>query len=203
MFFKKRKKSIDSKEENKLEEFEKIKSAILPIMRPDYTKTIQEVGKNKHVHKLNKEYFGDIALFYQIDRGDNWEVMIDDNVPKSVTLDEIDIIALSNLYRRYKYEVILSHYFNGYEILSSDESFTSSALILGDIWISLSNRLKDNLIVSLPNRGTVLFVEESKKKNVKDLKKITIEIYKDSCKFQLSKLLYKFDLESKRFDIYE
>lgn len=204
MFFKKNsKKEIINTEKNLLSEFEKIKHAILPIPRPDYTVIQQEGGENRVLNKLYKENFGDMTLFFQIDRGDFWEVMIKENLPESISVDDVFSIALSNLYARYKCEIILSHHFLGYEVLSEDTNFTASVLYLGNLWINLANRLNDNLIIALPARDTVLIVEESKKDTIDEMREVVKTIYTDSGKFQLSQMLYKFDLEDKTFSVYE
>ncbi|MGG5369382.1 DUF1444 family protein [Enterococcus sp. AZ196] len=193
------KKIADHQLKNQLEAFDQIRSAIFPMPRSSDVVTVQFNDEGKEMSKVHKHYIGDITIFYQVDRGTFWEVLLKENLPPTISLEEIDHLAYQNLTNNFRCEIILSSRFLGYEIYSSEE-MTACSLLLPNLWGNLSNRLEDDLVVSFPARDSVLIVEASKKAEVQELKQLTETIYQENEK-PVSRLIYQFSRETHQFSL--
>lgn len=177
-----------------------IKHKILPIL-----KVIQPAGQtneNNPIVKLSKsnspvyhKLIGDLAVFFGIDTGSQFQLLMSGQVPSNFNTSLLVDASAKNLARLLEGKVQIAQTSAGVNGFISDPDHTAALIILNEYLDFAKQRLGEDIIVAAPSKDVLSFVPASDSKMIEELKKEVDEIHK-TAERPLSKMLFKFDGKS-------
>lgn len=182
--------------------FDNIKDKIYPWVKERLCDRSALNGKNLSEKEIPViRFVGDLHIIFAIQRdGDTYEILKDQMLPPDFDILELFHIACENLVRDVEF-VIGNTWYGGFGILA-DGIHEASALCLKHIWQVCVDKLKDDLVLAVPTRDTVLFVPASDRQAVEKLKEHAEGAY-DMEKDSVSKGLFLFSQSRKELTDYE
>jgi len=105
------------------------------------------------------------------------------------TVEEIKNIALQNLSAEVQKKGIDIQGDGLIHEIRFDQKKESSLLLIDNLWTNVLTQVKDDIVVAVPANDTLLFCARSDKDNVKELRKIAVNMYKDAKTKGTDKLL--------------
>ena len=147
---------------------------------------------------ISKTWIGDLIIFYAADTGENFQILLERDVPKEITKEELHQLAIDNLNRDVEYKLHDTN-FGGYGLIAGGDHEAGSICLPG-VWDWLSENLNDNLIIGIPAKDLVVFVPESDTDKISNLKIFVYDIFKTGERL-LTRNIFKFDRNSKEWSI--
>ncbi len=145
-------------------------------------------------------FIGDLKIIFAIKRGEQYEILKDNMLPP-----ETDIVALyqkacENLVRDVEY-VIGNTWYGAFGIIA-DGIHEPSALCFKHIWQVCVDKLKDDLVIMVPAKDTIIFAPAANKVVVEKLIDHGNSTY-DTEKEKISKEVFFFSQSRKELSLYE
>jgi uncharacterized protein YtpQ (UPF0354 family) len=147
---------------------------------------------------INREWLGGLGILYAADMGDRFQILLERDLPKDTTKDQLHEIAVNNLHRDIEFRLRETN-FGGYGLIAGGDHEAGSICLPG-IWDWLGEHFNDNLIVAIPAKDLVMMVTESDADKISNLKIIVHEIFKRGERL-LTKNIFKFDRSTKEWAI--
>ena len=180
-------------------DFKKNKSNVYPwikrVYQPDEEppKTSNEMKLSKEDYPVYQEWLGGLAIFYAVDEGSHFNLILNRDMPANFTTDELHEIAVENLNRDIEFK-FNETVFGGYGLISGGDH-EAGAICLDGIWHWCAEQLKDNLVVAVAAKDMVLMVPASDKDKINELKKFVDKLFEDGERL-LTKQFFLFDVEN-------
>lgn len=180
--------------------YDEIKDRIYPWIKNELTDSHALNGKHmKHTAAIAFE--GDLKIIFAIKRGeDSYEILQDNMIAPDVDMAELYQTACENLVRDVEF-VIGNTWYGAYGIIA-DGIHEASAVCFKHIWQVCTDKLQDNLIISVPCKDTVLFAPEGQKKVVQEMLDHGSKAYETGAD-RITDQVFYFSQERKELSIYE
>jgi hypothetical protein len=147
---------------------------------------------------IRKNWLGDLMINYVADMGDRFQVILERDLPRDITKENLHQLAIDNLNRDIKFNLHTTD-FGGYMLIGGADHEAGS-ICLPNVWTWLADYFNDNLIVGIPAKDLVFLVPESDSNKISNLKIIVHETFKDGERL-LTKNIFRFDREKKEWTI--
>jgi len=143
-------------------------------------------------------WLGDLAVFYVADTGENFQILLERDLPIETSKEKLHQLAVDNLNRDIEFKLHETN-FGGYGLIA-DGDHEAGVICLPEKWDWLTEHLNDNLIVGIPSKDLVIVVPESDNDKVSNLKIFVHEIFKTGERL-LTRNIFRFDREGKKWTI--
>ena len=187
-------------------DFGKIKSKIYPWIKMVYQpgeempESPNEIELADEDFPVYQEWLGGLAIFYAVDEGNHFSLILNRDIPEGLTIDELHEIAIENLERDVEFK-FNETVFGGYGLIAGGDHEAGS-ICLDGIWLWCADQLKDNLVVAVPAKDMVVMVPASDNDKINELIKFVDELFKDGERL-LTKQLFLFDIENNAWSEWE
>ncbi|MCF2554084.1 DUF1444 family protein [Faecalicatena contorta] len=146
-------------------------------------------------------FIGDLKIIFAIKRdGDSYEILKDNMLPPDINIEELYHTACENLVRDVEF-VIGNTWYGAFGILA-DGVHEASAVCFKHIWQVCVDKLKDDLVIMVPAKDTVLFAPAGQKEVVDKMIEHGQGAY-DTGTDRISMQLFYFSQAKKELSIYE
>ena len=145
-----------------------------------------------------KNWLGDLAIFYVADTGDNFQILLERDLPVNVTKEALHQLAVENLNRDIEFKLHDTN-FGGHGLIAGGDHEAGS-ICLPEMWDWLTNHLSDNLIVGIPSKDLLIIVPESDNNKISNLKIFVHDIFKNGERL-LTRNIFRYDREAKEWTI--
>ena len=146
-------------------------------------------------------FIGDLKIIFAIKRdGDSYEILKDNMLPPDINIEELYHTACENLVRDVEF-VIGNTWYGAFGILA-DGVHEASAVCFKHIWQVCVVKLKDDLVIMVPAKDTVLFAPAGQKEVVDKMIEHGQGAY-DTGTDRISMQLFYFSQAKKELSIYE
>lgn len=182
--------------------FENIKDCIYPWVKGDLRDSGALNGKSISEKDTPVIAFvGDLKIIFAIKRNeDSYEILKDNMLPPGMDVEMLYHTACENLVRDVEF-VIGNTWYGGFGIIA-DGIHEASSLCFKHIWQVCVDKLKDDLLIAVPVKETVLFVPASNQEAVEKLKEDAKNGYRGGTD-AISESLFLFSRERKELVVYE
>ncbi|MFA7447325.1 MAG: DUF1444 family protein [Weeksellaceae bacterium] len=176
--------------------FEEIKDKIYPwikvVYEPDeeVPNSTREIKLKDEEQPIMQNWLGNLAIFYAVDEGDQFSLVLKRDLPTKVSIEELHEIATTNLDKDVEFTFNETG-FGGHGLIAGGDHEAGSLTLTG-IWEWCADQIQDNLIVAVPAKDLIMMVPENDKDKINSLKDFVTEIFKDGERL-LTKQLYRFD----------
>jgi len=147
---------------------------------------------------IKSDWLGDLGILYVADTGDSFQVLLERDLPKNVTKEELHQLAVDNLNRDIEFKLHDTN-FGGHSLIAGGDHEAGSICLPG-MWDWLAEHLNDNLIVGIPAKDLVILVPEGDEDKIANLKIFVHEIFKDGERL-LTRNIFRFDRVIKEWTI--
>lgn len=149
---------------------------------------------------IYQEWLADLAIFYVVDLGDMYQMILKRELPTDMTIDDLHQIAISNLTNNIEYKIYDTTF--GGHMLAAGGNHEANAICLEFIWTSVAEGLTDDLVVGIPSKDLVFIVPQSNLDKIFALKEYVLTVSKD-CEKPLTKNIFSFNRLTKKWAIFE
>lgn len=182
--------------------FEKMALTIFPVIKVQTDEEVPATAMElpEENQPVFKQIAGDLLCFYGIDKGTHFELLVKKDLPKSVTMDNLDSISQGNLLREIQNNLsIHSTGFGGYGFTCGGEHEAALSMLPG-VWDLITEKLGDTIVFVVPSKDLIMYVKYDNKEGIEELKKINNKIH-DNGEGLLSKKLYTY--RNGRIELFE
>lgn len=150
--------------------FENMKESIYPWITQSLTEPLALNGKNISTKDTPLiPFVGDLMILFVIKRGEEaYEIIKDNMLPPDCDIEALYQLACENLVRDVEF-VIGNTMYGAFAILA-DGYHEASSLCFKHIWNVCAEKLKDDLMIMVPAKDTVLFAPASQEEAVAKMK---------------------------------
>lgn len=181
--------------------YENIKERIYPWVKNEWKDTHALNGKHMSEHTAAIAFVGDMKIVFAIKRdGGSYEILMDNMLPPDIDMEELYHTACENLVRDVEF-VIGNTWYGAYGILA-DGIHEASAVCLKHIWNVCAEKLKDDLLIMVPCKDTVLFAPAGQRKVVEGMIEHGNKSY-DAGTDPITDMLFLFSKSRREFKVYE
>ncbi len=157
--------------------YENIRTCIYPWVKKELRDSRALNGKflsEKDTAAL--AFAGELKIIFVIKRGEEaYEIIKDNMLPPDISAEELYHTACENLARDVDF-VIGNTWYGAFAIIA-DGIHEASSLCFKHIWQVCVDKLKDDLIIMVPSKDTVLFAPASQEKAVQEMEEHAREAY--------------------------
>ncbi|MGN1378029.1 MAG: hypothetical protein ACI4V6_06720 [Dorea sp.] len=183
-------------------QFDKIKDKIYPWVKEEL-KDSQALNGKRFSEKDSPvmAFLDELKIIFVIKRGEDvFEILKDNMLPPECDMIELYHTACENLIRDVEY-VIANTWYGGFGIVA-DGHHEASSLCFKHIWTVCADKLKDDLIIMVPCKDTVLFAPAGKQDVVDKMMEHGQMAY-DQSSDKVSMRLLVFSKDGKELTTYE
>lgn len=181
--------------------YENIKERIYPWVKNELKDTHALNGKHMSEHTAAIAFVGNMKIVFAIKRdGGSYEIVMDNMLPPDIDMEELYHTACENLVRDVEF-VIGNTWYGAYGILA-DGIHEASAVCFKHIWDICAKKLKDDLIIMVPCKDTVLFAPAGQRKVVEDMIEHGNKSY-DAGPDPITDMLFLFSGSRRELMVYE
>lgn len=181
--------------------YENIKERIYPWVKNELKDTHALNGKHMSEHTAAIAFVGNMKIVFAIKRdGGSYEIVMDNMLPPDIDMEELYHTACENLVRDVEF-VIGNTWYGAYGILA-DGIHEASAVCFKHIWDICAKKLKDDLIIMVPCKDTVLFAPAGQRKVVEDMIEHGNKSY-DAGPDSITDMLFLFSGSRRELMVYE
>lgn len=181
--------------------YENIKERIYPWVKNELKDTHALNGKHMSEHAAAIAFVGNMKIVFAIKRdGGSYEIVMDNMLPPDIDMEELYHTACENLVRDVEF-VIGNTWYGAYGILA-DGIHEASAVCFKYIWDICAKKLKDDLIIMVPCKDTVLFAPAGQRKVVEDMIEHGNKSY-DAGPDPITDMLFLFSGSRRELMVYE
>lgn len=182
-------------------QYENIKTSIYPWIKKELSDSHALNGKQMGQHSAAIAFEGDLKIVFAVRRGENsYEILQDNMLAPGTDMAELYHTACENLVRDVEF-VIANTWYGAYGIIA-DGIHEASSLCFRHIWQVCADKLKDDLILMVPCKDTVLFAPAGQKKVVDDMVSHGKQAYETGAD-AITDQLFVFTKAGKELRIYE
>lgn len=186
-------------------EFDEIKDKIYPWIKVVFEpsekvpNSTQEIELKDEEQPIMQNWLGNLAIFYAVDEGDLYRLILQRDLPQNISIDELHNIATTNLERDIEFTFNETG-FGGHGLIAGGDHEAGS-LTLPGIWGWCADQIQDNLIVAVPAKDLIMMVPEKDINKINALKSFVSEIFQEGERL-LTKQLYHFDRLNSKWTLY-
>ena len=170
-------------------------------IRKDDNTTFAEWVEMDLQYIQDQSFMVDLKIIFAIKRSEeSYEILKDNMLPPEIDAETLYHTACENLVRDVEF-VIGNTWYGGFGIIA-DGIHEASALCFKHIWQVCVDKLKDDLLIAVPSKETVLFVPASNEEAVKKLKEDAVNGYHAGTD-AISQSLFLFSKDRKELVVYE
>jgi uncharacterized protein YtpQ (UPF0354 family) len=147
---------------------------------------------------IKKDWLGDLGILYVADMGNSFQVLLERDLPKDMTTEELHQMAVDNLNRDLEFKLHDTNF--GGHMLVAGGDHEAGSICLSGMWDWLAEHFNNNLIVGIPAKDLVIMVPESDTDKISNLKIFVHEMFKDGERL-LTKNIFRFDKQTKEWTI--
>ena len=146
-------------------------------------------------------FLGDLKVVFAIKRGEeSYEIIQDNMLAPDTDIEQMFHTACKNLVRDVEF-VIGNTWYGAYGIIA-DGIHEASALCFKHIWQICVDKLKDDLVIMVPAKDTVLFAPAGQKKVVEEMMDHGEKAY-EAAADPISERVFLFTQSGKELRLYE
>ncbi len=188
------------KYEEKHYSYENIKDNIYPWIKNEMADSHALNGKHLSEDVTALEFLGDMKIVFAIRRGkDSYEIMTDNMISPDTDIMQMYHTACENLVRDV--EFVVGNTWYGAYVIVADGIHEASSVCFKHIWQVCADKLKDDLIIMVPNKETVLFAPLSQQKVVSEMLEQGKQLY-DTSTDNITDGVFIFTREGKELSVY-
>ncbi len=182
--------------------FENIKEQIYPWITQSMREPLALNGKGISIKDTPVIPFaGELMILFVIKRGEEaYEIIKDSMLPPDCDIEALYQTACENLVRDVEF-VIGNTMYGAFAILA-DGYHEASALCFKHIWNMCVEKLKDDLIIMVPAKDTVLFAPAAQEEVVEKMKLHAEQSY-EIASSQVSRQMFLFTKDGKELLAYD
>ena len=181
--------------------YENIKDQIYPWIKDELRDSKALNGKRMSEETATLAFLGDLKVVFAIKRGeDAYEVIDDHMLPPDVDVAALFHTACENLVRDVEF-VIGNTWYGAYGIIA-DGVHEASSICFKHIWQVCVDKLKDDLVIVIPAKDTVLFAPAAQKKVVDEMMNHAQKAY-EAADDPISQRVFLFTQDGKELTLYE
>jgi len=144
---------------------------------------------------------GDLKIVFAIKReGESYEIVMDNMLSPDIDIEAMYHTACGNLVRDV--EFVIGNTWDGAYSIVADGIHEASALCFKHIWQVCVNKLKDDLVIMVPCKDTVLFAPAKQKKVVAGMLEHGRRAY-DIGTDRITNTVFLFSREREELTVYE
>ncbi|MGN0332833.1 MAG: hypothetical protein ACI4D9_07400 [Lachnospiraceae bacterium] len=182
-------------------QYENIKEQIYPWIKDELMDSHALNGKRLSDSTVAVSFIGDLKILFAVKRGeDSYEILQDNMVAPDVDIEQMYHTACENLVRDVEF-VIGNTWYGAYGIIA-DGIHEASSLCFKHIWDVCVDKLKDDLVIMVPAKDTVLFAPAAQEKVVKEMMDHGKKAY-EAAKDRISERVFVFSQSGKELSLYE
>lgn len=189
------------KYEEKHYRYENIKERIYPWIKEEFKDSHALNGKRLSKETVAISFLGDLKIVFAIKRGeDSYEILQDNMIAPEMEIEQLYRAACENLVRDVEF-VIGNTWYGAYGIIA-DGIHEASALCFKHIWDVCVEKLKDDLVIMVPSKDTILFAPAAQEKVVKEMIDHGKKAY-EAATDHISEQVFIFSQSGKELSLYE
>lgn len=182
-------------------QYEKIKDQIYPWIKEELKDSHALNGKRMSEDTAALSFLGDLKVVFAIKRGEeSYEIIQDNMLAPDTDIEQMFHTACKNLVRDVEF-VIGNTWYGAYGIIA-DGIHEASALCFKHIWQICVDKLKDDLVIMVPAKDTVLFAPAGQKKVVEEMMDHGEKAY-EAAADPISERVFLFTQSGKELRLYE
>ena len=182
-------------------QYENIKEQIYPWIKDELMDSHALNGKRLSDSTVAVSFIGDLKILFAVKRGeDSYEILQDNMIAPDVDIEQMYHTACENLVRDVEF-VIGNTWYGAYGIIA-DGIHEASALCFKHIWDVCVDKLKDDLVIMVPAKDTVLFAPAAQEKVVKEMMDHGKKAY-EAATDRISERVFIFSQSGKELSLYE
>lgn len=148
--------------------YENIRNKIYPWVKEELKDSHALNGKRMSKNAAAIAFVGDLKIVFAIKRdGDNYEIIMDNMLAPDTDIEALYHTACENLVRDV--EFVIGNTWDGAYSIVADGIHEASAVCFKHIWQVCADKLRDDLVIMVPCKDTVLFAPANQKKVVKEM----------------------------------
>ena len=164
-------------------------SKIFPIIKISQSTNSETFDFKNNDQLVFKELAGDLLCFYGIDKGTHFSLILNKQLPEDISLEKLDELAHENLVKGFRKKIEMHETDFGGIGLTCGGDFEASLITINGVLDIMAEELGNNLILAVPAKDFIIFVNGDDQKAIDGLKQMISEIHKDGDNL-LSKKLY-------------
>ncbi|NUN70944.1 MAG: DUF1444 family protein [Bacteroidetes bacterium] len=176
-----------------LEEYGSFKDKLYPIIKVHFTDgphdDMVDIIFTEEDEPIHTEIAGDLFVYYGIDRGENFELLKRNDIPKSITDSTLLATSIANLDNILDGKIRISNTTFKTKMIICGYNWEASTILLDWIWDEQIDTLGDNLVVAIPSKDLLFFTLQSDKSGIESMKKEISNVHSDG-EYLLSKKLF-------------
>lgn len=181
--------------------YEKIRDRIYPWIKNELTDSHALNGKRMRKNTAAIAFVGDLKVVFAIKRdGDSYEIVTDSMLPPDIDMEAVYHTACENLVRDV--EFVIGNTWDGAYSIIADGIHEASAVCFKHIWQVCVNKLKDDLVIMVPCKDTVLFAPASQKKVAEEMLSHGRRAYETGTD-RITDTVFVFSKEKEELAVYE
>ncbi len=162
------------------------------------TKTVLVKGEEINADLIERKLIGNLILLYVYDNGTLFEILQEKDMPEKYSENDLFEKACDNLLRDVEFTMHETSY-GGYGLVAGGDHEAAS-LCIPEIWHEINKHFEGNLLISVPAKDMVLFIEENDEEKLLKMKELALEIYKDGER-PLTNQIYLYDKEHRKMSV--
>lgn len=148
--------------------YENIRNKIYPWVKEELKDSHALNGKRMSKNAAAIAFVGDLKIVFAIKRdGDNYEIIMDNMLAPDTDIEALYHTACENLVRDV--EFVIGNTWDGAYSIVADGIHEASAVCFKHIWQVCADKLRDDLVIMVPCKDTVLFAPANQKRVVKEM----------------------------------
>ncbi|MGN1165414.1 MAG: hypothetical protein ACI4S2_03165 [Lachnospiraceae bacterium] len=181
--------------------FENIKGQVYPWIKDELKDSLALNGKRLSDETVAISFLGDLKVLFAVKRGeDSYEILQDNMIAPDMEIEQLYHAACENLVRDVEF-VIGNTWYGAYAIIA-DGIHEASSLCFRHIWNVCVEKLKDDLIIMVPAKDTVIFAPASQKKVVDEMIDHGEKAF-EAATDRISNRVFIFSQSGKELSLYE
>ncbi len=181
--------------------YDNIKDKIYPWIKNEMKDSHALNGKRMSKQTAAIAFVGDLKIVFAIKReGESYEIVMDNMLSPDIDIEAMYHTACGNLVRDV--EFVIGNTWDGAYSIVADGIHEASALCFKHIWQVCVNKLKDDLVIMVPCKDTVLFAPAKQKKVVAGMLEHGRRAY-DIGTDRITNTVFLFSREREELTVYE
>lgn len=181
--------------------YDNIKDKIYPWIKNEMKDSHALNGKRMSKQTAAIAFVGDLKIVFAIKReGESYEIVMDNMLSPDIDIEAMYHTACGNLVRDV--EFVIGNTWDGAYSIVADGVHEASALCFKHIWQVCVNKLKDDLVIMVPCKDTVLFAPAKQKKVVAGMLEHGRRAY-DIGTDRITNTVFLFSREREELTVYE
>jgi len=145
-----------------------------------------------------RNWLEDLIINYVFDMGDRFQVLLQRDLPSSVSENELHDIAVENLSRDVEF-LLRDTNFGGY-MLTAGGDHEAGSICLPEMWHWLAEHIGNSLIVAIPAKDLVLFVQKGDTDKINNLKIFVHDSFKEGERL-LTRNIFEYSRDTAEWSI--